>query len=75
MFFRYALFNIDRNQVPHELVSQDGKTFETILEEALILSYLFNLFSSEKANKLFHIILHIYLFVHSFIIVFFNLAD
>ncbi|KAI3711098.1 hypothetical protein L2E82_14106 [Cichorium intybus] len=29
----YALFDMDGNQVPQELVSQVGKTFETILEE------------------------------------------
>uniref|UniRef100_A0A251RL25 Uncharacterized protein n=1 Tax=Helianthus annuus TaxID=4232 RepID=A0A251RL25_HELAN len=29
----YALFNIDGNQVSQELVSRDGKTFGTILEE------------------------------------------
>ncbi|KAM0047915.1 putative non-specific polyamine oxidase [Helianthus debilis subsp. tardiflorus] len=44
----YALFDMDGNQVPQELVSQVGITFETILEEACILSYLSNLFLSEK---------------------------
>ncbi|XP_071705477.1 polyamine oxidase 2-like [Rutidosis leptorrhynchoides] len=29
----YALFDMDGNQVPQDLVSQVGKTFETILEE------------------------------------------
>jgi len=32
--FSYALFDMDGNQVPQELVSKIGETFEVILQEA-----------------------------------------
>lgn len=37
-FFSYALFDMDGNQVPQELVTKVGEAFESILEEACLLS-------------------------------------
>lgn len=44
MFFSYALFDMDGNQVPQELVTKVGEAFESILKEVSHLFFSYSLF-------------------------------
>ncbi|KAJ6938845.1 hypothetical protein NC651_005315 [Populus alba x Populus x berolinensis] len=46
----YALFDMDGNQVPQELVTKVGEAFENILKEACISSFLFSPLLSTLPN-------------------------